>query len=319
MAFPFKLGKNALSVSWKKTSGGVEATDKGGNYSEDAFQLAKTYCDRKHFFAAAPIYDLISWDLAKSIHQKTEGVPQGESAQSEYYNGEYDITFNRPLYADKRDFFIPSNVSFAMARDIRAAETLSDTNQYKLKLGWAAFNIFGKYGSIPIASWFEQDEYLASFTATLKVPRADPGDITQVYTSYLQANFYITKDNVLKNGAEFSFQDLDNYSIKGTIAWKRPGKTSAITALAKLIFKRLRDQEIPITRSDSINCTWRSASSANSSKVKKTHSYEYIHSADFQFAKFFALITEIDLGFTCAFDDICTLTATWSLGGKLNF
>lgn len=319
MAFPFKLGKNAFSVSWKKISGGVEATNAGGNYSEDVYQLAQTYGQRQYFFAAAPIYDLISWGLADNVHDKTKGLKQKDSLQSEFYNSEYDITFNRPLYADKRDFFVPSNVSFAVARDIRAAETLSDTNQYKLKLGWAAFNIFGKYGSIPIASWFEQDEYLASFTATLKVPRAEPSDITQVYTTYLQANFYITKDNVLKNGAEFSFQDLNNYTIKGTIAWKRPGKTSAISALAKLIFKRLREQEIPIVRSDSINCSWRSASSVNSKVVKQTHSYEYIHSAEFQFAKFFALTTEIDLGFTCAFDDICTLTATWSLGGKLNF
>ena len=318
-AFPFKIGKNSFSVSWKKSSGGVDATTCGGSYSEDVYQLIKTYGQRKYFFAAAPIYDLASENLAKSVHQKTSGTAQKDDMQSEFYNSEYDFSFNRPLYADKRDFFIPANVTLAVARDIRAAETLSDTNQYKLKLGWAAFNIFGKFGSIPIASWFEQDEYLSSFTATLKSPRSNPGDLTQVYTCYLQANFYLTKDNILKNGVEFTFQDLDNYSIKGTVAWKRPGKSSAISALAKLIFKRLKDQEIPIVRSDSINCSWRSASSVNSSKPKKTHSYEYIRSADFQFAKFFALTTELDLGFTCAFDDICTMTASWSLGGKLNF
>ena len=263
-----------------------------------------------------PIYDLISWDLANSVHQKTEGLSQVDSLQSEYYTSEYDFSFSRPLYADKRDFFIPANVSFAFARDIRAAQTLSDTNQAKLKLGWTAFNIFGKYGSIPIASWFEQDEYIASFTATLKIPRSDPSDITQVYTSYLQANFYISKDNALKTGAEFSLQDLNNYSIKGTVAWKRISKISPITA--KAIFKRLRDKDIPIARCDSLNCSWREASGLNG-KTTKTHSYEYIHSADFQFAKFFALTTEIDLGFTCAFDEICSATATWSLGGKLNF
>lgn len=318
-AFPFKVGKNSFSVSWKKSSGGVEATTAGGSYSEDIWQLAKTYNQRKHFFAALPVYDLISWDLANSVHKKTKGLAQNDSLQSEFYTSEYDFAFNRPLYADKKDFFIPANVSFAFARDIRAAQTLSDTNQAKLKVGWTAFNIFGKNGSIPIASWFEQDEYLSSFTATIKIPRDNPNDVTQVYTTYLQANFYVTKDNVLKTGAEFSFQDLNNYSIKGTIAWKRLGKTSPISALARVMFKRFREQEIPILRSDSINCSWRSASGVNSSKPKKTHSYEYIHSADFQFAKFFALTTEVDLGFSCSFDEICVLTATFSLGGKLNF
>lgn len=318
LIFPFKISKNTFSVSWKKSSGGVDATTYGGSYSEDVYQLAKTYSQRKSFFAAAPIYDLISWDLAKSVHQKTEGLAQIDSLQSEYYTSEYDFSFSRPLYADKRDFFIPANVTFAFARDIRAAQTLSDTNQAKLKLGWTAFNIFGKYGSIPIASWFEQDEYIASFSATAKIPRSNPSDITQVYTSYLQANFYITKDNALKTGAEFSFQDLNNYSIKGTVSWKRISKISPITALAKAFFKRLRDKDIPIARCDSLNCSWREASGLNG-KNTKTHSYEFIHSADFQFAKFFALTTEIDLGFTCAFNEICTATATWSLGGKLNF
>ncbi|MBQ9626281.1 MAG: hypothetical protein IJR40_03805, partial [Treponema sp.] len=83
-AFPFKVGKNSFSVSWKKSSGGVEATTAGGSYSEDIWQLAKTYNQRKHFFAALPVYDLISWDLANSVHQKTKGLAQNDSLQSEF-------------------------------------------------------------------------------------------------------------------------------------------------------------------------------------------------------------------------------------------
>ncbi len=319
MAFPFRLGKNSLSVSWKKSSGGVERAVQGGSYSQDAGQLAKTYGQRKHFFAAMPIYDLISWDLSESVHKKTRGASESQSGQSEYYNCEYDLTFSRPIYADKRDFFIPSSASLAFARDIRAAETLSDANQAKVKVGWTAFNIFGKYGSIPIASWFEQDEYLSSFSAAIKIPRSNPSDISQVYTTYLQANFYITKDNALKNGVELNFQDKDNYTAKATITWKRPGKASPIRALAKAFFKKARSKEIPITRSDSLNFSWRSASAANTSQAKKTHSYEYIHGADLQFAKFFTLTTEIDLSVVCAFEDVCSITAAWSLGGKFNF
>lgn len=319
MAFPFKIGKNSLSASWKKISGGVEAVERGGDYASDIKSLSETYGRRGYYFAAAPVYDLISGRLADNVHSATKGLPQGDSLQSEFYTSEYDFSFSRPLYADKRDFFVPSNVTLAVARDIRAAQTLSDTYQYKLKVGWTAFNIFGKYGSIPIASWFEQDEYIASFSAALKSPRDAPSDLTQAYTCYLQANFYIAKDNALKSGAELSFQDADNYTIKGTLAWKRPGKASPISALAKAIFKKMRTQEIPIIRNDSINCSWRSASAVNSSKTKRTHSYEYIHAADFQFAKFFAMTTEINLGVTCAFDEICAITAAWSLGGKLNF
>ena len=319
LAFPFKIGNNFLEFSWKKTNGAVESTKRGGGYAEDFGTLFASYESRKYYFAAAPIYDLISWNLSDNVFSKTKNLTAADASESEYFNAEYAMTYKRSLFADKRDFFIPANISFAFSRDIRAAKTLSDTYQSKLRLTWTAFNIFGKNGSMPIASWFEQDEYLSSFIATLKFPRGNPGDMTQVYTTYFQANFYITKTNILKNGVEFEIQDQNNFRAKGTLSWKRPGKASVITALARLFFKKIRGKEIPITRSDSINCSWKQSSGANSSAVQKTQSYEFSHGADFEFAKFFTMTTQIDLGLNVAINEICSATATFSLGGKLNF
>ena len=319
LAFPFKVGKNSFEISWKKTSGAVLAAEKGGGYREDWQELFSAYGDRKYFFAAFPIYDLASENLSDNVHSKTEALTQADDAQSEYYSGEYVFSFKRPIYADKRDFFIPTSASLNFSRDIRAAKNVSDAYQAKINLGWTAFNIFGKNGSLPIASWFEQDEYMTSFVAALKFPRSAPQDITQNYSVYAQANFYITKDNVIKNGAELEFQDQNNFSAKATIVWKRPGAASPITAISRLIFKKLRSQEIPIIRSDSINCSWKKSAAANSSSAKRSHSYEFIHTAEFQFKKFFSLTTEVDLGVTCDFNEIITATATFSLGGKLNF
>lgn len=319
LAVPFKVGSNFLEFSWKKTNGAVESTSRGGDYAEDYEELFRSYGNRKYYFAAAPIYDLISWNLSDCVFSKTKNLTAADSSESEYFNAEYSLTYKRNLFADKRDFFIPANVTFAFSRDIRAAKTLSDTYQSKLKLTWTAFNIFGKNGSMPIASWFEQDEYLTSFIATLKFPRGNPSDISQVYTTYFQANFYITKSNILKNGVEFEIQDQNNFRAKGTISWKRPGKASVITALSRLFFKKLRGKEIPITRSDSVNCSWKQSSGSNSSAVQKTQTYEFSHGADFQFAKYFTMTTQIDLGLNVAINEICSATASFSLGGKLNF
>ena len=318
-AAPFKLQKSSFEFSWKKSSGGVQAASAGGNYSDDTWTLFKSYDDKSYFFTAAPIYDLISDSLSSEIHSKTKGLLEGDENQSEYYNSEYSFSYKRPIFADKRDFFVPASASLDFSRDIRAAKTLSDAYQAKVKVSWTAFNIFGKFGSMPIASWFEQDEYLSSFIVSLKFPKNNPGDLTQNYSAYFQANFYIKKDNVLKSGAELEFQDQNNFGAKTTLSWKRPGKTSPVTAISRLFFKKLRGQEIPITRSDSLNCSWKRASSANSSQVKKAHSYEFIHSADFHFKKFFALTTEVDVAFVCSIDEICSVTATLSVGGKLNF
>ncbi len=318
-AIPFKVKKNAFEFSWKKSSGATLNAEQGGDYGDDFWALFSSYGDRKHFFAAPPIYDLISSDLSKNVHSKTKNIVEGAAEESEYYSGEYSFSFKRPLYADKRDFFIPSSSSLSFSRDIRAAKSLSDAYQAKAKLSWTAFNVFGKNGSLPIARWFEQDEYLSSFSAALKFARDNPSEITQTYDSYFQANFYITKDNVLKAGAEFQLQDMNNYAVKTTLSWKRPGKASPITALSRFAIKKLRGKDIPITRSDSINCSWKKSSSSSSSAKKETRSYEYIHSAAFQFLSFFALTTELNLGLLCDVGELYTLTATLSLGGKLTF
>ena len=155
-AFPFKINKNAFEISWKKTDGGVSLARQGGDYSSDAWALFSAYGEKKYFFAAPPIYDLISENLSQNIHSKTKDFSQSDNLQSEFYSGEYAFSFKRPIYANKMDFFVPTSAALSFARDIRAAQSLSDAYQAKAKLGWTAFNIFGKNGSLPIAKWFKR-------------------------------------------------------------------------------------------------------------------------------------------------------------------
>lgn len=309
--FPFKIQSNSFSFAWKKSGGQVSASGGGGNYGGDINSLLDSYSGRGYFFAAGPFYDLISARLADNVGST--------SAESEYYSGEYSFTFSRPIYADRRDFFVPSTASLILSRDIRAAANITDNYQTKAKLGWTAFNIFGKNGTWPLSNFFETDEYISSLIWTLKIPRETPWKLTQVCTSYIQANFYITNSNILKNGFQFEFQDRNNFSVKTTVLWQRPGKVSPLLGLARLFSKKLREKEIPVTRSDSLNCSWKKSADLSSSAAGRVQRYEYAHSADFAFAKFLALTTEIDLGFECIVNEICRLTATWSLGGKLNF
>ncbi len=303
ISIPFKIEANSLTLLWKKTSGGVKTTDRGGDYADDIKELLSNFNGRNYFFTAAPIHDLFSQSLPDKILDRTKGLEQDSGTESEYYSGEYEFSFTRPIYATGLDFVVPSSAALSFARDIRAAESLSDTYQIKTQLGWTAFNIFGKNGSIPITGWFEQDEYITSFIATLKIPRTDSGALTQVYTTYLQANFYITNDNILKNGFQLEFQDNNNFQIRATISYKRPGYLGSV----------------PVSRTDSLNCSWRHSVGTSSDSVKKIHSYEYSHGADYKISRNFSLTSKIDFSFECIWNEICRLTATWALGGRLNF
>lgn len=315
---PFRLGSNSISFGWTKSSGAVNNSSQTGDYFTDIGNLASSFTEREYFFTAPIFYDLFSDELADSVHAKTKNY-EDNSNLSESYTGLYDLSFNRQIYASLMDFFVPSAVSFSASRDIRTAKNLSDTYQFKGTVNFTAFNIFGSSGSNPVFSWFQEDEYITSFIATYRVPRSKPEDLTQIYTLYLQNGIYFTRDNVLRNGVQFEFQDENNFQTKYSVLWNRTGKDSLFLALARLFKRDLDTSNVRVSRTDGLNCTWKKSASSTYSKPRHYQSYDYNHKVDLSLTKYAAVYAAIDLGWSSTWDEICTLIATWTLGGRLTF
>lgn len=317
--FPFTTGSSQITLGWSKESGGVQENTKGGCYSHDIEEISDSLASRPWFFKALPFYDMFSPYLASTVLADTSMTT--DSAESLYYTTTYSAEWKRPVYGTIRDAWIPASMALTAARDIRTSATVSDIYQIKITAGYTAFNIFGSESQLHLFSWFRQDEYTGYVSTTLKIPREDADDMTRLYTGYLLANFYITDTDTLKTGSELSFETADDWSTKFTIVWKRRGHMSPLLGAVILFKPDFDDSHIILTRTDSFNCTFSEAtsSSTTNSKVIKKQAFELAHTLDMQITKNLTVTSSVSETYSCTWDTSILLTASASIGAKIQF
>ncbi|MGN0740904.1 MAG: DNA polymerase IV [Treponema sp.] len=325
-AFPFKLGSQNFSFSYSKSSSLIQNVEKGGSYCTDIETMCTSMSKRDWYFLAFPVYDLISGELADKVLntlpevEKQSELTGGTIAQSAGYNGSYNFSWKRPLFASKYDLFVPAIATLSFARDISTAENIADTYQLKGTVGYTSINIFSANGSFPVLKWCSSDEYNFSFQSTLKIPRNDPESIKQLYSVYLQANFYRTQEDVLRTALQFSFQDTANWNGKATLLYKRQTHFTPVLEIVKLFNRNFDYSNVNISRTNSLNFTISSSqASSTNSKPKEYQSVELSHLIEFQILKQFSINASISGIFTHTKDEVCSVSCTLGLGGKLQF
>ena len=316
-SLPFTVGRQSFSVSWTKKAGGTGITAAGGGYRRDIRDMQQQAAEKDWFFTALPIQDMVSDSLAERILSDTAG--SSSSTTSRYYEGSYSATWKRAVTGSHMDIILPGYLSATFARSIHTASSTSDFFQAKATVGYTALNVFGTAGTVPIAHWFRQDEYSAQGSATLKIPRSKAYNVSMLYTSYVQAAFYVSRQNSFKTGFEASFETKKDWSGKATVIWKRKGKVSPMLGLVDLFSRRELAAHAKLTRTDSLNLAARSVSSTTSSKVTFSYSSEINHQLDMALSDTITLTTAVGGGYTCTQGSLMTLTATASIGASISF
>ena len=308
---PFSVQKNNFSFSYKKSGGSTNksSVEKGGSYERDILELQKSLSEKTYFFTASPIYDLVSKNLSKKIFETDR--------DSNYYTGSYSFNWKRAFFASKYDFFIPQSAKIEATRDIRTGDSTADFYQIKNTVNYTALNIFGKNGTIPVFSFFSKDEYASSLTATLKIPRASPSSLSYILSGYLQATFYFTQTNYLKNGFEGSYEGENDWKAKYTLVCKREGKSSLARGLVSIFSEEFAKNTKKITKTDSLNAS--ASQSSGTTKVTKKYSLAYTHGTETQVTKYVSLNTEAGLSYYANWGKIATLTATATIGATVKF
>lgn len=323
---PFKIKNQTFSFSYSKSSSLIQNVKKGGSYFTDIETMCASMSKRDWYFLAFPVYDLINAGLAEKVlktlptQEKQSELTDGTIAQSANYNGSYNFSWKRPLFASKYDLFVPAIATLSFARDISTAENIADTYQLKGTVGYTSINIFSANGSFPVLKWCSSDEYNFSFQSTLKIPRNDPENIKQLYSAYLQANFYRTQEDVLRTALQFSFQDTANWNGKATLLYKRQTHFTPVLEIVKLFNRNFDYSNVNISRTNSLNfCISSSQASSTNSKRKEYQSIELSHLIEFQILKQFSINASISGIFTHTKDEVCSISCTLGLGGKLQF
>ena len=306
---PFTLAKNNFSFSWKKSAGASETCEKGGDYKSDTEKLSSALGDKSYFFTSLPIYDLISSSLSENVLRNDE--------KSQFYTGNYAFSWRRPFFANKYDFFIPQSAKIEATRDIRTGSSTSDFYQIKNTLSYSAMNIFGRRGSLPMFSFFESDEYISSLSAAFKIPRTAASSFSYILNAYIQATFYLSEKDYLRQGLDGSIEGKEDWKGKYTIVWKRGSKSSLARGIVSIFSEKMSESTLKITKTDSINLSLSSASA--SSSVTRKYAVSYSHATETQVTKYISINTDLLLGYYANWGKSAQLSMNASLGGTIKF
>ena len=312
-SLPFAVTqKHRFAISWTKKAGSTNHADKGGNYRRDLSDMLAASGGKDWYWRALPIYDLISANLPHTILEET-ALTAGR-AESLYYEGSYSASWKRVVFGTSLDIMLPSNLSVTFSRSIRTASSLSDLYQLKATVGYTALNVFGTQGTFPIASWFRQDEYSASGSATLKIPRGGNGNLSMLYTTYAQAVYFVSKEDLFKAGFEASFERGSEWSGGVTVVWKRRGTVSPLAGLIDLFAQREAAKKARLTRTDSINVTVSSMSNTNNARARLRYSGDIKHELDVAISGSLTLNASGGIGYEATQGERITLIVSSGIG-----
>ncbi|MFA6857090.1 MAG: hypothetical protein WCR31_07775, partial [Treponema sp.] len=308
---PFKISSQSFSLEWVKKGGGTTICRPGGDYISDYTALFNSFNLRSWYFYSWAFNDMMSTALSQAVLDDTSMTTT--SSDSLFYSTCYSASWTRPLSASVSDFYIPSSASFAVARDIRTSEKISDTYQLKTTVVTNAFNIFGRESILKLFRWYNQDEYNTSLTGAVKIPKADSSDVTFQMSAYTQENFYINDSDILKTGLEVNFETDGDWSTEGTVVWKRRGKSSPLTELIKQFRQSYDPSAANISRTSSVDITF----SSTDSVLKQV--YILVNTLDAKLNKYFSFSCGTTGSYTCTEDTSILLSLTLQLGGKVQF
>lgn len=299
LSLPVQLLNNSLSFTLSRNGGGKTNITAGGTYITDTSRIFDLQQDRTWIYSSIPFYELFQKDLKQSI--------------SADYSTKYELAYKRKLYNSFKDLYIPSSASFGVTRSILNTNTASDVYQFKTVITSTSLNNFGSDSSSQLFTWFKQEEIISSLTGILKLPVDLPENLTYQLTAYVQTILMITEKQTLSNAVDFSIDNTFDWTTHYTMIYARPGVTSLITALIDVFNKSQNKTEFIITRKDSFNME------LGLSDKTFRQKYNYMHSVDLNFMKYFTITTGIGAGFTSIQNSVSSLSLDYSIGGKAEF
>lgn len=305
---PFNINKSSISFYYKKESGNSSYNASNENFYSDLYNYGKSLAYQDYFWTC-PFYDLFS----DSINSQILSSNQKSIADLTYYNCNYSLKFKRNSTNNVLDLFIPDSSSLSFVRNIQVSDTISDNYIAKLSLFNTSINIFGANSKTKLFKWYKTDEYITGLTTNLKFSKNLTSDPIFELNTYLQASLFIKDNNLIKLGADLSFDQESNWTYQTTLIYKHNANKSPIISLIKLVKKDLDSKQVKLSRSESLNL-----------KLKNTdtifyQSYEVNHTLNIELYKHFTLNLGLDGLYSHTSSKAAILSLNGTIGGKLSF
>jgi hypothetical protein len=173
LGLPLEFSAFAIEPYYSRSWSCQRAGD-GGSLAGDAVAALEGFRDTPLLYASVPFAEFFSSGPAGAF--AAQSAPGGLPLATALYEPETGIGVSRQYGSSVYDLAIPSALSIAYKRSLmRAADAVTDTDNWTVSSKWAALNVFGAMGIKPLGLPFDSDEYLSTIQGTLASPRGGGG------------------------------------------------------------------------------------------------------------------------------------------------
>lgn len=225
----FDAGRFTLTPRWIREASRTDTTDVGGTWITDTAASFRAIPQQEWLFTLCPVYDLFDPDLPQRI--TSTGYDEHRAKNT------YGILLHRTSIGQLSDVWIPVSADSEIRRETISGTTREnsrDSWSSRISLRFAAMNIAGVYGVIPVFSWYEQDELLQNLIWT-ETWGADFHtwniEIRHQLALFFSRKGLLTAENQLMLVSD-QVDGTEGYAKNSfRLVWKRSGTSSFVTAL----------------------------------------------------------------------------------------
>lgn len=250
LSMPLSVAGSTLTPSWKRTGGGAEAAERGGDYKKDVEWLFRDASSMAYLVETPPFYDLVAEGMTDRIRDGSEGRERS-------FSNRYGIDWSRSMGGLASDLWIPSTVTCHVTRSTEtdgASLSARDGWTSALRAGFNAVNVAGLSSPRPVFTWYDQDEF--SHLYGIGAAWGTGYRTWNLDTWHSLLVMFLNKGTFsVENAFHYDSPDIAgaNELVRNTssIVWKRPVKGSFLTA----IVDRWTDLPLTTRREDSVSVT----------------------------------------------------------------
>ena len=296
---PFSTDKKTISFDISRTGGGRQYTTPGGNYATDFDKLFQVQNERSWFYTSIPFYELFDGELKSKVTHN--------------YEAKYEGNFRRTLYNSKKDLFIPSALTLALAREVSSQKPETDLYQVKAVISNNSINNFGSNSADKHFGWFSQEELATSLTTLFKIPREEPDNFKVTVQAFAQLLLFITEKSIITEQFDITYETIADWSIRDTLSYTRPSQTSLLSGLVHLIIPAAKDSQFSISRKDSLSIE---LARSNALMQRK---YSYSHNVGIDFLEYYNVNAGLGGSLLMNQEKADCLSLEFTLGAKAEF
>lgn len=267
ITIPFKISNNNFSFAYTKTAQ-TTSNNTAQNYFDDFSSLNDSNTNISWYYTALPIVDLFNNNFYTCMNNS--------HFETTLYNSKYEFSWKQKHFA----------FNSILTRDIKTGTNYTDIYQTKNIFSSKFYNIFVQKGSIPLIKYYTQDEFNSSISYIYKINgKNNNSSLQDTWLLSCYATYLLFKDNsnTLKNGIDLTFNSSDEYQIRTTSILSYSGKNCLFLFIPKLFYKDETKYSYQITRTDTLNCTFKKTQEDYSQCYDFNHSCNLLINKNFNF------------------------------------